>query len=230
LPITQGVNGQSEYIWVQLPRTGAVPLPITRRTLDCGRILLFSSALLLTEIDRAPAQAKGLVPLSAMNAKLDTLEHTALSSANPDERRSAVIAIAAAGWLRSQPPPPPPPYPGIVARLASIYRQSDDYWVRYAIIGSMTQEAERAEAAQFLAEASARQPEPGPPPPEGVERVGNEAEFPLPYNAIRALMRMGPEGQAVLERLHALGTVREPMARAQLDTLARHGFKEPPRR
>lgn len=203
-------------------------MPVPHNALQ-ARILLLLSALLLVGMDRASAQAKGFLPLPAMNPKLDTLERAVLASASPDARRSAAIAIAAAGWLRSQPPPPPPPYPGIVARLARIYRQSEDYWVRYAIIGSMIQQAERAEAAGFLGEVAVEQPAPGPPVPPGVAVVGNDAEFPLPYKAVRALRYMGSEGRVVLERLHAEETVREPMARAWLDTLANHGFEEPPR-
>lgn len=202
-------------------------MPVPHNPFGRARVLLLSSALLMMGVDRVPAQAKGFLPLRAMNVKLDTLEHTVLTSADPDARRSAAIAIAAAGWLRSQPPPPPPPYPGIVTRLARIYRQSEDYWVRYAIIGSMMQEAERAEATRFLGEVAAQQL--GPTVPPGVAVGGIDAEFTLPYKAVRALTYMGPEGRVVLERLHAEETVREPMARAWLDTLANHGFEEPPR-
>ena len=60
-------------------------------------------------------------------------------------------------------------------------------------------------------------------PPPGVALVWSDSRS-LQFGAIGTLTFMGSEGLAVLQRLHAQGTVREPAARAYLDTLANHGF------
>jgi hypothetical protein len=124
-------------------------------------------------------------------------------------------------------PPSEIRYPGIVERLAKIYRESADYGLRYSIISLMIPQAERAAAIAFLEEVAAEEPQ-RPVSVPGVAVVDDS--WPLQNEAIGALLYLGPPGRAALQRLHAQGTVREPMARATLDNLARQGFPDPRKR
>ena len=182
--------------------------------LDIGPLLAFPN--------ECPAQVHGAhyLTVEEMRAKLDTMEHIAVTAAGFERRISAVSAIAAAGAMG--PPPgeaPPPPYPGIVERLRRVYRQNaDNSPIRHAILGVMRTQFERVEALGFLGEVAQESP-----PPEATGVMRNET-FPLPWEAIEALSRMGPEGSAALQRLHADGTVHEPAARRHLEQMAREGF------
>lgn len=174
-------------------------------------------------------------PPPILNARLDSLEAVALTSPDPNQRFLAVIGIASPGrfWFVAHPQAEVPPvsvrYPGIVDRLVRVYDRSE-YRERLEIISLMIHQVERSKAVEFLS-AVAEEPEPEPlQPPQGVIVVESDTEFPLQVEAVGALTLMGPAGRATLERLHAQGTVREPMAEARLDTLANHSFQEPPRR
>ncbi len=161
--------------------------------------------------------AQDFLSVAEIQPTLDSLEHAALSSATSGERRSAAIALAAVGWgLGQDPHAGPPPYPGIVPRLARIYQQSGDEWVKWVIIRTTVQQADRQVAAAFLADVAAQSDSP---------KGRGKLPFPLQYTSVMALSHMGSEGQAELERLHSQGTVRNAMARARLDTLANHGFR-----
>jgi hypothetical protein len=162
-------------------------------------------------------------PQERVNAVLDSLERVALTSNDPDQRVSAVVGVSQPGrfWLYTQPGPEEPPaeirYPGIVDRLARIYRQSDDYRVKSAIIDMMALQAERAQAVGFL-EQVARESQP--------EDAGRD--WPIPLQAVIKLAGyMGAEGRAAVERLHAQNAVRNPSARAHVEGLIRRGFKKP---
>ena len=195
-----------------------------------ARTLVLSFVLQIAVDDEAFAQANQFPPPAAVNAMLDSLERVALTSSNPDERARAVLAISGPGRLWISAPganhtPPGVRYPGIVDRLARIYLQSGKSSIRDVIVYWMLPQAERAEAAAFLAEVASQEAERSPPTPPGVLPVGHDTAFPLPYRAIDALTHMGPEGRAALERLQAQGTVREPSARVYLDQLAGQGFR-----
>jgi hypothetical protein len=161
--------------------------------------------------------------VEAMNAKLDSLEAAAFSCESSNAQIRRVTMVASWGWKTagSKPPPPPPPYPGIVARLARIYRQCEAHWLREAIVTDMPIQAERTEAVAFLAEVAREVP--GPEEPWAID-----APLPLSYQAIDALRRSGRGGRAVLEQLHRDGTVREASARARLEAIARNGFRGSP--
>lgn len=210
-------------------------MAITRSIGYGGTLLAFASVWQITVPDRVLGQAViAPAPSQAwVNARVDSLVQVALTSA--DRRSQAVLGIAKFGewWMLTQrdvtAPPPEVRYPGIVARLARIYRQTDDYSVRGLIMGFMIHQAERTEAVAFLAEVAKQPADPPPPAPPGVGLVWDDTRFPLQYHAIGTLTYLGPEGRAALERLHAEGTVREPTARVYLDTLANHGFQVTPR-
>lgn len=189
--------------------------------------ILLSAACQAGIVPPASAQARtGWLSTDAMNQKLDSLEAMALTCDKSDRRFSLVSAIAAAGAVQSGPEAaPPPPYPGIVARLATLYEACDDYGTRHAIVSIMQTQAERSEAVAFLAEAAQENQSPAR---AGV--MAHDTEFPLPYEAVGILARLGSEGRAALQRLHAEGTVRDPAARRRLEGMAREGFPEPRRR
>ena len=177
---------------------------------------LFCCLLLGASLLPRDAAAQGFLSVAEMNKTLDSLEHAALSSGTSDGRRSAAIALAAAGWNVGQDPQSgPPPYPGIVPRLSRIYEQSGDETVQWAILGAMIQQSDRQGAASFLADVATR--------PDSQED-SRYLQFPLQYTAIWALSHLGPEGRVELQRLHSQGTVRNGMARARLERLANHGF------
>lgn len=174
---------------------------------------------------QTPSQAR-------VNARLDSLERLALTSGESDERWRATLSISAFGrlWMLTQRDVTAPPaevrYPGVVRRLAKIYQQSNDRTVRSLIIGDMIRQAERAEAATFLAEVAQEPPPAAVPSPPGVALVWDDSQFPQQFDAINTLMYLGREGQAMLRRLHSMGVVREPTARMRLDELARQSFKQ----
>ena len=183
--------------------------------------------------DEAFAQADSVraPSLASVNARLDSLEQVALTSDNGDRRWQAALAISGFGrrWMLTQrdvtAPPPQVLYPGIVDRLARIYRQVDVYSVRDLIIGMMIHQAERAEGATFLAEMAQEPPEPAPPAIPDVGIIWDD-RWPLQFNAINTLTYMGAEGRAVLQRLYAEGTLQHPAARRRLEELARQGFRK----
>lgn len=203
---------------------------LARGTAERATVVALIIVLHITVSGACFAQkGRDLPPASRVNARLDTLERLALTSPKGDERVSATIGVASPGryWFVANPQTEGPPevrYAGIVARLARIYRQAD-YRVRSLIVVYMVHQAERAQAAAFLGEVAQEPPEPASPAPPGVAVVGDDTRSPLQADAIGALTYMGPEGRAVLERLHVAGTVTEPTARWYLEQLARRGFQ-----
>jgi hypothetical protein len=179
-------------------------------------------------VQSAQGQQDRFLPASVVNARLDSLERVVRTASIADTGRAAITKIASVGWFLSEQLTPldKPRYPGVVARLAKIYRQSeaDDYWTRYSIIRLLSFQVERREAVALL-EQIAQEPYEEPVPPPGVAFV-NDYQFSLQDVAINTLTLTGPEGEASLKRLHAGGKVREPVARARLEHLARRGFRK----
>jgi len=202
-------------------------MPETRRAGRLAPALMFAVAILGTPQDEASAQRDRSLPATAVNARLDSLEQVALSSGSREQRLAAVARISAPGWLtmgaRKGSAPIEVRYQGIVDRLVRIYQRNDDYWMRYSVIAMMIPQAERAEAAAFLEEV-AEGPGEQPVPPPGVVLVEDRSS--LQSLAVGALTYLGAEGEAALRRLHAAGTVREALARAELERLASAGFRQ----
>lgn len=172
---------------------------------------------------QARCQEERFLPPSAVNAKLDSLERIALTSRNADQRRAAVTRLSAPGWMRSdREGPREVRYPGVVTRLARVYRQSDDYWTRYSIIRLLIPQVERTQAVGVL-EHIAREPGPDTATPPGVAVI--EDKWSLQTLAIGALARMGADGAESLRRLHASGSVQDATARAALAHLAAREFR-----
>lgn len=177
------------------------------------------------------AQAPPRLPPQVAYQRLDSLERVALTAASFNERLHAVTTIVgvaigpsceeAGGGPRQT------RYPGIVRRLAGIYRQSQDPDLRHGIIEFMPMLAECAEVAGFLAAAAEEVPASPPPSPAGSVLVDDDLRGSVQSQAIGSLLRLGTRGEATLRRLHTQGTVREPLAKAALETLARNGFRRP---
>jgi hypothetical protein len=207
-----------------IPVEGMISIPDRRRAVPRAAAMIFACAAAVAAPGGAFGQQERFLPPSVVNAQLDSLERVALTSSSPDERRAAITRISAPGWMRSDQVEGRPAvrYPGIVARLARIYRQSDDYWTRYSIIRLLIPQVERADAVAFLEEV-AQEPGAEPATPPDVALI--EDKWSLQALAIGALTRVGPDGEASLRRLHGAGTVRERTARAELEHLASRGFR-----
>jgi hypothetical protein len=101
--------------------------------------------------------------------------------------------------------------------------------MRTHIVTLMPMQAERRDAATFLADV-AQESAPSPRPVEsGVMLTGEDGDGPLQFRAIVRLAELGIDGEDALRALYAQGTVQEPRARAFLDGVARRGFRQPDR-
>lgn len=175
------------------------------------------------------ARAHDLPSPAWAEARADSLEQEVLTSADSERRWHATLSLAGPGrwWMRTQLDVTTPPreiyYPGVVQRLARVYRRSDDPAVRALIITMMIQQAERSQAAAFLEQLTREVPPPEPVPGDSVLVITDNR--PAWLGMMGALMRMGPEGIAALQRLHAQGRVADPAARRYLEHLARQGFR-----
>lgn len=138
---------------------------------------------------------------------LDGLERLALTSDNLSVRTSAAI------WLGT-PGETDPPMPGIVVRLERVYRSSEDFAVRRALLTPAMWQRDTAAAVSFL-ELVARDDRPE-------DRVSDE---PPPLIAVQHLADLGPRGRVVLERLNQEGSVKNRRARVQLDWLAKRDYR-----
>ena len=223
-----GLRGPLAAVWVRCsgrpqPYLGRARRESTRAIAKSAPAFALVVLLAAVPLLGASAQAgPGRPSTEALNAKLDSIEAAALACEKSDRRFSLVAAIAAAGSVQPGPEAvPPPPYPGIVARLSRIYQACDDYGTRHAIVSVMQTQAERDAAVAFLAEAAQEAPSPAT---GGV--LSHDTEFPLPYEAVGILARLGSEGRAALQRLLSEGTVRDPAARRLLEGMAREGFPE----
>lgn len=171
---------------------------------------------------RCPAPAAPRVTDPApVDARLDSLEQIALTADDPEQRIDAVVRVGNAGLdgvaeACKEITPPDVRHPGVVARLASLYGQLDDDRPRNLIITLMMGQSERTDAVAFL-ERLARDP---------VRPERRDEEARRLRQLLNALSRMGPQGRAALERLHAEGAVQEPAGRRYLDQLAKRGFRE----
>lgn len=163
--------------------------------------------------------------------RLDSLERAALTSPTFAERLHAVgtiasIAIGQGDCVRG-PAPSAVRYPGLVSRLAAIYRQSQDAALRHVILDRMLWQVECPEVVSFLVEAAEEAPSERAAP-AGV--VHDEVRASTQSHAVDVLVALGPRGEPTLRRLHAQGTVRDSTARASLESLSRQGFRRPERR
>ncbi len=196
------------------------------------RVLAATSAVLVVSAVRS-ASAQGRPPRMLPDVaykRLDSLEQAALSAPTFAARLDAVGAITYIGagqgncWVG--PTPTVIKYPGLVSRLAVIYRRSQETALREGILWQLRFYPECTEAAAFLAEAAAEAPLEAPPASPGVV-LSDDPRISLQSTALAVLRQLGPIGETTLRRLYAQGTVRDSSARAFLERLSRQGFPRP---
>lgn len=182
-----------------------------------GLSALFGTLCLLS----SPALAQGperllmFGPVQAVNARLDSLEQIALHTPNPATRASALIRLTEPGivWALHREPAPIVVYPGIVARLQRIYPSADSY-SRGMIVRGLSVQAERSEALTWLRELTR-------------STDMSDGHIGIAEEAVEALAKMGPGGEAELRRLHLSGEA-DPGLQKMLDRLARTGYRHRP--
>lgn len=195
-------------------------------------VLAVISAVVLAR--DAAAQARPRPEPRVAYQRLDSLEKAALTGVTFAERLSAVTTITSIALHEQRDnadcalgsAPSVIKFPGLVNRLASIYRQSQDRSLREAILHLMAFMVECAEAVAFLASAAEEAPPVPLAPAYGV--MTDDMRSPLQAHAIAVLSRFADLGENALRRLHGQGTVRDSTARVRLEALAGQGFRRPP--
>lgn len=142
------------------------------------------------------------------------LEELALNGRKPLVRHRAVGLVARLGEVG-----PHTQESGSVARLARIYRRSNDGVVKGVILFLMTRQREQGLALSFIASIAAE-------PPTG--RTDSAVCFPdcpltLQLQAVQTLNRLGPRGHAILRDLRARGAIRDPSALQEIQQWEREG-------
>ena len=178
---------------------------------------------------REAASQAGQRPLPRVAyQRLDSLEQVALTGTTLEARLHAVYTITSIalgqGDCVGGPAPSAIKYPGLVSRLASIYRRSHDAALRHSILNKMLWQVECAEAVEFLTEAAEEAPA-APTTSAGV--FSDDIRRSTQSHAVSVLVTFGPHGEPALRRLHGQATVRDSSARASLEVLSRHGFRWP---
>jgi HEAT repeat protein len=146
-------------------------------------------------------------PTADVQSLLQGLEQLALTATPPRLRAEAAFRLSIPGSHRTS-----RPLPGMFARLERVYRASSDPLVRSVVVDAMGDLADRREAVAFLEQVAAQHP------PAFAGAAGR---------AMASLLTMGDEGRAGLKRLHETGAVRDPEAKGDLATLAKHGYRVP---
>lgn len=185
---------------------------------SCGLVLASTVALPL-------ASLSAQVPDTSRT--LDSLVHLALTTQG-DQRRLVVIELGLNGSTRGH---VTVASVGVVERLVRIYGVVNDETVRESIVRLMGVQAERLEAARFLAEVAAST---STHPDDSRRSASKSLEVILAPNlqttALGGLESLGAEGEAALRDLYARGAVVDERAKQYLRWIAQRGFTVPPRR
>jgi hypothetical protein len=186
---------------------------------------------LVPGVAAAQRETRSLPRPAPMTGILDSLEHVALTATDASARARAALTITDAGRLQVNVGPTDtarrhPRYPGVVARLVTIYRKSADPVLRDLIVQWMPVLADRPHAIAFLAEVASETPIPRSGGASHVLPPGHGTASSRAHTAIYALTRMGAAGRAALARLDVSGSVRDPEARAYLARLANEGYED----
>lgn len=146
-------------------------------------------------------------PARMVSELLSGLERLALESGHPRVRTEAAAISGTAGSRNA-----PNPMPGTVARLIRLYQRSQDPSVRRLIVFAMPHAAERAAAVAFVRFVALQDPE--------------NQDFPGAIGlALGTLETMDEEGRTVLRELHEKQLVKDPLARWDLENLAKRGYR-----
>lgn len=198
-----------------------------RRLTDSHRVLTLLAVAALTPVLSASAQGVRRPLPQVAYQRLDSLEQAALTGTSFDARLHAVSTITSIasgqGDCVSGQAAAVVKYPGLVDRLAAIYRRSSDEALRHAILDRMLWAVECDAAAAFLARVAEEESTAQRPSAAGI----HDGRPSRPFHAVGILSALGPSGESELRRLHGGATVRDSAARASLDRLARRGFQRP---
>lgn len=134
---------------------------------------------------------------------LDALQQYALSGSDKRARGPAVIAIANMGSRDEK-----NPWPGIVRRLGAIYRNTDDFRVRFEVANIMVSQSRTSESIALLTEIAADD-----------LPADRRSESPPPAMAIEALAEFGAAGREAVRRLVAEGAITNPQAQMRVNFL-----------
>lgn len=153
--------------------------------------------------------------VAVATATMDSLVQVILQTRDLGRQGRARTWLAQHGtiWVYNGLPEPLVVYPGVVSRLRRVYPALIPILRSYLVAGLSIQ-AEREEALAWLKEL-VKSPDLG----AGDDRVAEEA--------VEALARMGPAGEAELRRLHLSGEADEQI-QDMLSRLAQTGYRRPP--
>lgn len=149
---------------------------------------------------------------SAYRAVLDGLERLGVES------ESHRVRIGAVGWLLTAGEWNDGAVSGdILRRVRRIYRAGPSASFRFSVVQRALRQPDTAAVLELLTEV-AQDDRPG----------DRAAHFSAPSLAVSVLADMGPRGSAILERLHTEDSVKHPLARYQLQELAKKDFRRRP--
>ncbi len=154
------------------------------------------------------------VPVAKRDSVVDGLVQFALHSGQPRARVAAVSMLSMVAEKSE-----PRSVPGVAARLAYIYDQSDDYSVRSGILSRIFLLSDQTSAVNFLKRVAAR-------PERKPEVYFDEPDEPT--RALVALARMGLPGRAALRELDRQGAVQSQIGRAFLSRIAPRDYSIEP--
>ena len=146
-------------------------------------------------------------PAGDVETVLAGLERMAIGGSTSRLRAEAAASIAIPGSRKST-----RPLGGTFARLARVYRSSDDPVVRSIVVGAMGGLSEHRAAVPFLEHIAKQQDE---------EFAGAAGK------ALTSLLMLGDPGRPALERLHSTSAVKNPEARQILATMVKNGYRLP---
>lgn len=192
--------------------------------------IMFALAAVIPPRDAISQQLPPRPSPAVAYQRLDSLEQAALTGTTFAMRLHAASTITSIargqGSCVSGPEPSTIEYPGLVRRLASVYRRSEDASLRRSILNLMLFQVECDEAVAFLTEVAEGAPQ-GRFARPGL--VIDESLATPQSGAVSLLLEFGPRGESALRRLHSQGTVRDSFARSSLESFARNGFRLPRR-
>ena len=205
-------------------------MALRRSSLSTLLLVVFALAAAVPSRDASSQQLPPRPSPAVAYQRLDSLEQAALTGTTFALRLHAASTITSIargqGSCVSGPNQSAVVYPGLVRRLASIYRRSADASLRRSILNLMLFQVECDEAVAFLTEVA----EGAPQVPVARPGVVIDESLATPQSgAVSLLLEFGPLGESALRRLYSRGTVRDSFARASLEAFARNEFRLPRR-
>lgn len=150
------------------------------------------------------------LPPATVDAIMDGLAGLVADAPDARKRSEAFAWLYQAGDITH-----PYPVDGVVRRLREAFLRSQDIVIREEIARYMRRQAEVQEALALLEEVAVEQ-----------NPIDRSNDWPAAYSAVQTLSTMGPEGEGILRRLYAIDAVHNWRARARLEFLSHHGFRD----